>query len=67
MCTCVSRTCADEFAFLHVGDVEASHVGGRHALSEGGQAPSLAQPIREPRQVAVTVQVVGVQAAGDDG
>lgn len=62
---CVSRTCTNEFSFLHIRDVEASHVGGGHALGEGSQAPPLPQPIREPRQVAVTVQVVGVQTARD--
>lgn len=60
---CVSRTCTNEFSLLYIRDVEAPHVGGRHALRKGGQAPPLSQPIREPWQVAVTVQVVGVQTA----
>lgn len=34
-----------------------------HALREGGQAPPGPQPIREPGQVAVAVEVVGVQTA----
>lgn len=59
-CVCVSRTCTNEVSFLHIRDIEASHVGGGHALREGGQAPPLPQPIRKPRQVAVAVQVVGV-------
>lgn len=65
VCVCVSRTCTNEVSLLHIRDVEASHVGRRHALREGGQAPPLPQPIREPWQVAVTMQVVGVQTATD--
>lgn len=37
-------------------------MGGGHALCERGQPPPLSQPIGEPGQVAVAVQVVGVQA-----
>jgi len=37
-------------------------MGGGHALCERGQPPSLPQPIRQPGQVAVAVQAVGVQA-----
>lgn len=36
-------------------------MGGDHALSEGSQAPPGSEPIREPGQVAVTVEVVRVQ------
>ena len=36
-------------------------MGGGHALSEGSQAPPGSEPIREPGQVTVTVEVVGVQ------
>lgn len=48
VCLCVSRTCTNEISLLHIRDVEASHVGGGHALREGGQAPPLPQPVREP-------------------
>lgn len=56
-------TVADKVFLGHVGHIEAPHVGGGHALSEGGQASPRPQPIREPRQLTVTVEVVGVQAA----
>lgn len=43
-------------------------MGGGHALGEGSQAPSGSEPIREPGQVTVTVEVVGVQATeGEKG
>lgn len=54
-------TVADEVLLLDVGDVEAPHVSRGHALCEGGQAPPGPQPIREPGQVAVAVEAVGVQ------
>lgn len=38
-------------------------MGRGHALGEGSQASSGSEPIREPGQVTVTVQVVGVEAA----
>lgn len=37
-------------------------MGGGHALGEGSQAPSGSEPIREPGQVTVAVEIVGVQA-----
>lgn len=57
----VELTIADKILLLHIWDIEASHVGGGHALGEGSQAPSGSEPIREPGQVTVTVEVVGVQ------
>lgn len=60
-------TIADKILFLHIWDIEASHVGGGHALSEGSQAPPCPEPIREPGQVTVTVKVVGVQTTERDG
>lgn len=48
VCECVSHTCTNEISLLHIRDIEASHVGGGHALRKGGQAPPLSQPIREP-------------------
>lgn len=62
-CQC-DLTVADKVFLWHVRHVEAPHVGRGHALSEGGQASPRPQPIREPRQLTVTVEVVGVQAAG---
>lgn len=40
----------------------APQVGGAHALSVEPHARPLPQPVREPGQVAVTVQVVGMQS-----
>lgn len=36
-------------------------MGGGHALGERSQASSGSEPVRQPGQVAVTVEVVGVQ------
>lgn len=58
-------TVADKILLLHIWNVEAPHVGGGHALGEGSQAPPGSEPIREPGQVTVAVEVVGVQAPGD--
>lgn len=55
-------TIADKILLLHVWNIEAPHVGGGHALGEGSQAPSGPEPVREPGQVTVTVEVVGVQS-----
>ena len=49
---------------LHVCHAEAPQVHRGHAESELADGPPLPQPVREPGQVAVTVQVVGVQAPG---
>lgn len=62
MCCC-QLTIADKIFLLHIWDVEAPHVGGGHALGEGSQAPPGSEPIREPGQLTVTVEVVGVQTA----
>lgn len=53
----------DKILLLHLRDIETSHVGGGHALCEGSQAMPGSEPIREPGQVTVTVEVVGVQTA----
>lgn len=58
-------TVADKILLLHIWNVEAPHVGRGHALGEGSQAPPGSEPIREPGQVTVAVEVVGVQAPGD--
>lgn len=60
MCQC-DLTVADKVFLRHIRDIEAPHVGGGHALGKGGQASPGSEPIREPGQVTVTVQVVGVQ------
>lgn len=65
VCLC-KLTVADKFLLLHVWDIQASHVGGGHALGEGSQAPPGSEPVREPRQVTVTVEVVGVQTPETD-
>lgn len=62
MCHCLLTT-ADKILLLHIWDIQAPHVGRGHALGEGSQASSGSEPIGEPGQVTVTVQVVGVEAA----
>ncbi len=67
-CLCVFElTIADKILLLHIWDIEAPHVGGGHALGEGSQAPPCSEPIREPGQVTVTVEIVGVQTSETDG
>lgn len=43
---------------------EGPQMHGSHAERELANCPSLSQPVREPGQVAVAVQVVGVEAPG---
>lgn len=57
-------TWADILLLLHIRHVEAPQVHRSHAEGELADGPPLSQPIREPGQVAVTVQVVGVEAPG---
>ena len=57
-------TWAHVLLLLHVCHAEAPQVHRGHAESELADGPPLPQPVREPGQVAVTVQVVGVQAPG---
>lgn len=57
-------TWAHVLLLLHVRHVEAPQVHRGHAECELADGPSLSQPIREPGQVAVAVQVVGVEAPG---
>ena len=57
-------TWAHVLLLLHVRHVEAPQVHRSHAESELANGPPLSQPIREPGQVAVAVQVVGVEAPG---
>ena len=60
-------TWAHVLLLLHVCHAEAPQVHRGHAESELADGPPLPQPVREPGQVAVTEQVVGVQAAAGDG
>lgn len=60
-------TWAHVLLLLHVCHVEAPQVHRSHAESELADGPPLSQPVREPGQVAVTVQVVGVEAPGSGG
>lgn len=48
---------------MHLCHVEAPKAGGPRALGEESDGGPLSQPLREPGQVAVTEQVVGVQPA----
>lgn len=57
-----SLTWAYILLFLHICHIEAPQVHGSHTECELANCPSLSQPIWEPGQVAVTVQVVGVEA-----
>lgn len=60
-------TTADKILLLYIGNVQAPHVGGGHALSEGRQATPRSQPIREPGQVTVAVKVIGVETPESEG
>lgn len=60
-------TIADKIFLLHIWDIQAPHVGVGHALGEGSQAPPGSKPIREPGQVTVAVEIVGVQTPETDG
>ena len=50
---------------LDFSHVESSERHGGGALSEQTNGRPLSQPLGQPGQVAVAVQVVGMQAAGD--
>lgn len=54
-------TWAHIFLLLYIRYTEASQVHGRHAEGELANGPPLSQPIGEPGQMTVTVQVVGVE------
>lgn len=56
-------TWAAELALLHLCHIEAPKAGGSRALGEEPNGGPLSQPLREPAQVTVTEQMVGVQAA----
>lgn len=58
-------TCADKLFLLHLSHVVPPQVRRGHALRVKTQTGALAQPLRQPGHVAVTLQVVGVQATGE--
>lgn len=62
--TATQPTCADKLLLLHLGHVVPPQVWRGHALSIETQTGALSQPLRQPGHVAVTLQVVGVQATG---
>lgn len=59
----VSLTAADKLALLDLGYVVAAEVRWPHALRVEPDPRPLPQPVRQPGQVAIAVQVVGVKAA----
>lgn len=60
-------TCAHKLLLLHLSHIVPPQVRRRHALRVETQAGALSQPLGEPGDMAVTLQVVGVQAAGQGG
>lgn len=59
----VPLTGAAELILLDLSHIEAAELGWSGALGEEPDGGALAQPLREPGQVAVAEEVVGVQAA----
>lgn len=57
-----SLTTADKFPFLNLSYIMAPQVGRPHTLSVEAHPRPLAQPVREPGQVAVTIQVVRMES-----
>lgn len=55
-------TCASKLLLLHLSHVVPPQVGRSHALSVKTQAGALTQPLRQPGYMAITLQVVGMQA-----
>lgn len=49
--------------FLHLCHVQPSELSRRSALSEQTDGGPLSEPLGQPGQVTVTVQVVGVETA----
>lgn len=56
-----SITRADKVLLLHLSHEESTQADGRQAEGELADGAALAQPLRQPGQVAVTVQEIGVQ------
>lgn len=59
---CVPLTAADKLPFLDLGYVVSPEVGRPHALGVEADPRPLPQPVGQPGQVAIAVQVVGVKA-----
>lgn len=59
----VSLTTADKFSLLNLSYIMAPQVGWTHTLSVEAHPRPLAQPVGEPGQVAVAVQVVRMETA----
>lgn len=57
----VSLTAADKLPLLDLGHVVPPEVGWPHALGVEADPGPLPQPVRQPSQVAITVEVVGVK------
>lgn len=57
----VSLTTADKLPFLDLSYVVSPEVGRSHALGVEADPRPLPQPVGQPGQVAVTVEVVGVK------
>ena len=57
----VSLTAADKLPFLDLGYVVSPEVGWPHALRVEADPWPLPQPVGQPGQVAITVEVVGVK------
>lgn len=49
--------------FLHLCHIESSEFRGARALGEKTNRGPLSEPLCQPGQVTVAVQIVGVQAA----
>lgn len=62
--SCSWPTCTHKLLFLHLCHVVAPQVWRGHALCVETQAGALSQPLGQPGHMAVALQVVGVQAAG---
>lgn len=59
-------TWADKLLLLYLGHIMPPEVWWGHALCVQAQAGALSQPLRQPGDMAVTLQVVGVQAAVEE-
>lgn len=53
--------------FLHLCHVKPSELSRRGALGEQTDGRPLSEPLGQPGQVTVTVQVVGVETAVKEG
>lgn len=56
-----SLTTADKLPFLDLGYIVSPEVGWPHALGVKANPWPLPQPVGQPGQVAITVEVVGMK------